>query len=357
MRNSNQNNNERKKGFFINEFFMKKNPGIETTENDFPAIQPEISEAYSASDHDNKDSLKLCEISYRPFDERIVYSGRVLVDGPGKEMARNFTRNDNSGIVFSRLPFSDNCLNVFITKRITDVSFLAANAEAKSFIFPLYDYSGIIKQRDGDWVSSGILNLNMEIVNKIARGLGLQFVREKETGNICFVNNNDDLRDEFKQVFLPADLMDYIYAVLCSPGFVGKYDKPSKNNFPEIHYPQNTEVFWKLVKIGGTMRQLHLLECPAVENFITRYPVCGDNLLNSPVYENGNVYINREQYFSNVPDEVWNFYVGTYQPAQDWLLIRKGKSLSNAEIQKYQKIIVALSETRRLMEIAGNLLF
>jgi hypothetical protein len=38
-----------------------------------------------------------------------------------------------------------------------------------------------------------------------------------------------------------------------------------------------------------------------------------------------------------------------YQPAQKWLKDRKGRVLTFEEIQHYQKIIVALAETYRLM--------
>jgi hypothetical protein len=44
------------------------------------------------------------------------------------------------------------------------------------------------------------------------------------------------------------------------------------------------------------------------------------------------------------------FYIGGYQPAQKWLKDRKGRVLSYEDIQHYQKIIVALAETDRLMK-------
>ena len=44
------------------------------------------------------------------------------------------------------------------------------------------------------------------------------------------------------------------------------------------------------------------------------------------------------------------FYIGGYQPAQKWIKDRKGRVLSYEDIQHYQKIIVALVETDRLMK-------
>lgn len=56
----------------------------------------------------------------------------------------------------------------------------------------------------------------------------------------------------------------------------------------------------------------------------------------------------------NVPEVAWNFYIGGYQPAQKWLKDRKDRTLEFDDILHYQKIIVALIETDRLMkEIDG----
>ena len=64
--------------------------------------------------------------------------------------------------------------------------------------------------------------------------------------------------------------------------------------------------------------------------------------------------INKEQFFGGVPEVAWNFWIGGYQPAQKWLKDRKGRELRNEDIEHYQKIIVALAETDRIMrEIDG----
>ena len=67
-------------------------------------------------------------------------------------------------------------------------------------------------------------------------------------------------------------------------------------------------------------------------------------------YEDNKVWINDRQYFENVPLIAWEFYIGGYQPAQKWLKDRKDRELSFEDILHYQKIIVALFETDRLMK-------
>ncbi len=64
----------------------------------------------------------------------------------------------------------------------------------------------------------------------------------------------------------------------------------------------------------------------------------------------GKVWINDEQFFDRVPLVAWEFYIGGYQPAQKWLKDRHTRELSFEDIRHYQKIIVALSETNRIMQ-------
>ena len=64
---------------------------------------------------------------------------------------------------------------------------------------------------------------------------------------------------------------------------------------------------------------------------------------------NRSVYINKDQYFEVVTPEVWNFHIGGYQVCEKWLKDRKGRTLTWDEWTDYQKIVVALKETTRLI--------
>ncbi len=167
--------------------------------------------------------------------------------------------------------------------------------------------------------------------------------------------------------FAPIDILDYIYAVLHAPSYREKYKEFLKIDFPRVPYPKDATTFWQLVKLGGELRQIHLLESPTVNQFITTYPIDGSNTITRKLtktnigYEpknntTGKVWINDEQFFDNVPKIAWEFYIGGYQPAQKWLKDRKGRTLSYEDILHYQKIIVALSETDRLMKAIDGVL-
>jgi hypothetical protein len=125
-----------------------------------------------------------------------------------------------------------------------------------------------------------------------------------------------------------------------------KYNFLTENSISSIDWTE----------LSGEIRQIHLLESPVVEQYITQYPEDGYNVVTKPRFENGHspafqgrVYINETQYFDNVPEVAWNFYIGGYQPAQKWLKDRKDRKLEFDDILHYQ-ITVAMSETDRLMK-------
>jgi hypothetical protein len=133
-----------------------------------------------------------------------------------------------------------------------------------------------------------------------------------------------------------------------------------KIDFPRVPYPTDAAKFWELVKLGGELRALHLMESPVLNQFITQYPIGGENTVEKIRFEEnfskvsnfgkvGRVYINPDQYFDSVPEIAWNFYIGGYQPAQKWLKDRKGRILDFEDIMHYQRIIKALVETDRVM--------
>lgn len=148
----------------------------------------------------------------------------------------------------------------------------------------------------------------------------------------------------------PEQILDYIYAVLHCPSYREKYKEFLKIDFPRVPYPRDRESFLTLVALGGELRALHLLESSRVEDFITSYPVAGDNVVEAVKYVDEKVFINAMQYFGGVPESVWTHPIGGYMPAQKWLKDRKGRTLTNDDIMHYQRMIVALAETTRVME-------
>ncbi|NLC13103.1 MAG: DNA methyltransferase, partial [Chloroflexi bacterium] len=150
----------------------------------------------------------------------------------------------------------------------------------------------------------------------------------------------------------PKDILDYIYATLHSPSYREKYKEFLKIAFPRVPIPTQPE-FNRLVPLGRELRELHLMQSSIIDEYQTTFPNAGDCLVDKVIYKQGKVWINKTQYFGNVPELAWNFYIGGYQPAQKWLKDRKGRQLSDADLVHYQRIIKILLETDRIMKEIG----
>jgi len=275
-------------------------------------------------------------ISYRPFDEKFVYYDIKLIERAREKLMQHFINGKNLGIALCKqFKTGDTYQHVSISNKIIESCFVSNRTSEITSIFPLYLYPETNVQQTIGQSTERQPNLNTEIVKQLADKLGLTFTNDKETT---------------KDTFAPVDILDYIYAVLHSPTYREKYKEFLKIDFPRVPYPKDKKTFWQLVNLGSQIRQIHLLESPTVEKYITQYPIDGDNIVTKPKYQDGKVYINDTQYFNNVPQTAWEFYIGGYQPAQKWLKDRKDRKLEFDDILHYQKIIVALTETDRLMK-------
>ena len=339
---------------------------LEKIKNDLINLEPEIFRTNYNLEKDGRDwkvitaqndlrnnPSTICNIHYRPLDYRkTIYTGKSkgFHSYPRHNIHQHLLNKDNISLVIGRQGQAVGSMPwnlIYINKNLLDSNMFYRGGNMN---FPLYLYTEKKSQQSLLETNERTPNLNPEIVKEIAKGLGLSFVNEKETeSNVCFANS-EEVRPEFKQSFAPIDLLDYIYAVLHSPTYREKYKEFLKIDFPRVPYPTDMKTFWQLVELGGELRQIQLLESPIVEKYITQYPEDGDNIVAKPTYKNGNVFINEAQYFADVPQVAWEFYIGGYQPAQKWLKDRKGRELSYEDILHYQKIIVAMSETDRIMK-------
>jgi predicted helicase len=220
-----------------------------------------------------------------------------------------------------------------------------------TYFAPLYLYN------DGNSLNLSVdnkkvCNLNSGIVSEVSEQLDLQFLQD---------HKHPDAGK--KGTFNPLDVLDYIYAILHSPTYRERYKEFLKIDFPRIPFTSDKKLFWKLVEKGRELRKYHLMEHDKSNKLITKFPVSGSNVVSNRLTKTdpgfklidkekklGRVWINEEQYFDNVPELAWNFYIGGYQPAQKWVKDRRDRKLSYDEIEHYQKIIVALVNTDRIMK-------
>jgi len=340
---------EYQKGFKINELFQTYSSGIETqkdslvvqfTKQELENVRKDFKDKNYTSIYskynirDSRDwNLKNArqdlekainiKILYRPFDIRwSFYSGTTkgIVAYPRREVMEHLICDNLALLSTKRVTSFKNWQHVFVSNKMTERCTVSLQTGEVGYVFPLYLYID-----DG----SKITNMKNEIVNEI----------KKIVGKIS-----------------PEEIFDYIYAVIHSPNYQEKYKEFLKIDFPRVPYPKDIKSFKKLVAFGSELRLLHLLESPKLNKFITTYPIVGSDIVEKLSYKKEKVFINSDQYFGNVPEVAWKFYIGGYQPAQKWLKDRKGRTLTNNDIEHYQKIVVALTETHRITCEIDNIL-
>ena len=221
-----------------------------------------------------------------------------------------------------------------------------------NYLFPTYLHPNKAEERtklyEKDFTEP---NINPEFLQEMEKTLGLRKLD----------NGSGDLRTTFG----PEDLVAYAYALLHSSGYRKRYNQFLRADFPRIPLTTSKDTFASLTGKGRELLLLHLLESLEVVRFITRYEQPGDHVVEKVSYvepnsaagiKSGRVYINSKQYFEGVPKEVWEFHIGGYQVCEKWLKDRKGRKLSSDDIDHYQKIVVALSETIRIMREIDELI-
>ena len=274
----------------------------------------------------NFDLTKIVPISYRPFDTRYTFytgNSRGFHCYPRNEVMQHFLNNDNIGLMVCRQQKTEGFYHALVHNYIVESSYVSNKTSEIGSTFPLYIFSDSKQSSLSGNKSSNLReNFVKQLIAKVVDG-------DKVT---------------------PENILDYVYATLHSPKYREKYKDFLKSDFPRIPAAQDTKSFWELVRFGSQLRGIHLLDKQELGKLTALFPVAGTNEIEKIEYKDKRVYINSTQYFDGVDREVFDFYIGGYQPAQKWLKDRKGSALGYEEILHYQQIIASQTKTIEIMK-------
>ena len=267
---------------------------------------------------------KLIPIAYRPFDTRwTLYTGksRGFMCYPRNDVMRHMIRGNlafligRQGQVVGSMEWS----LCFITDTVNDLNIFYRGGE---LVFPVYLYPN-----NQEEYQKTKINFAPTLHQKL-----LELAKHPE-------------HDEPNELAI----FDYIYGVLHCPAYRSTYAGFLKYDFPRIPWPQTPEEFWDVSAKGSQLRKLHLMEPDAIGE--TPYPYMGegDNKVEAPKLKNNQIWVNKTQYFDQVPDGVWDFHIGGYKPAQKWLKDRRKCELLMQDIFHYQRILKVLHGTAKIM--------
>jgi predicted helicase len=294
--------------------------------------------------HDSgPDKRLIIEFAYRPLDTRyLYYTGRTKgwIAYPRKEASDHLLRVPNVALIVkrSRMINVDYFCHVFVVDQPPDINYLAD----QTYFMPLFsatetEDSLFGKRRREHHEYSKTHNLSPQIVERFAERLKLRFIAD-EVGDL-------------QATFGPHSIFYYIYAVLHSPGYRTRYSEFLKIDFPRLPLPLNVELFREVARLGFELVSLHLLKSSKLDNRENQYVGPAGPEVEKVSYSRGAVWLNKAETcgFSDVFEDVWNFHVGGYQVCEKWLKDRKGRRLSKDDIAQYQKLLVSLRETVRIM--------
>jgi predicted helicase len=290
-------------------------------------------------------------VLFRPFDTRNVFYDRAMIERGDHRypLMRHMLKPNISLITVRRVETFAGFDHVFCTRSLSVLH--TVSMKEGNFVFPLYLYeeerAEQQKRRGGTMLmalfetSPGYItrraNMNPKFIDDLTQRLGLKWT-PVDTGDL-------------KKTIGPEDVFHYAYAVFHSPSYRKRYAEFLKIDFPRLPLTGDLKLFRSLAAKGEELAALHLMESPRLDKLITEFPVKGTDEMEKVRYTDHDrrVWFNARQYFGGVPKAVWEFRVGGYQVCEKWLKDRKGRKLSYDDIQHYQRIVVALCETTRLM--------
>ena len=306
---------------------------------------------------------------YRLFDLRwTYYSGKSkgFLAFPTYNVLKHLLRPNLSLIVCRRVTSSP-FRHIFVTNKITEMNSLSLQTGEQSFVYPLYLYPD-----ENDLMSGGERkpNLDPALVAKFA-----ECVSGAKQSNPESPEHPEYPEYPGEPEITPESILHYVYAVLYSPSYRERYREFLKTDFPRVPFPKSAGEFRRLAALGARLVAIHLMESDELDDPPATYPVAGDNLVenvkmlptanSNSQLDTGNigtgntgnignnstcrVWINAGQYFGEVTERSWNFFIGGYQPAQKWLKDRKGRRLSPSDVIHYARILRALDLTAELM--------
>lgn len=309
---------------------------IRTVVNDFISLsESEYREKYNLKDNDDHnymgmkadingvfDEQRIVKTLWHSiFDIRYTYytekSAGFLARPRAEVMKHLAYHSDNFALIYKRGHIDHDGSAAAITRYISNRrAFSRSGMTGGDYIAPLYYYSD-----DGEKHP----NFNEEKLSLLLAQIGEQS---------------------------PEDVFDYIYAVLNSPSYLDEFSELLESTYPAIPVP-DLESFERLVPLGRRLRRIHLMDVKL--DSPVGFPISGDNVVSKLKFDSSNnrIYINKQQYFDNIPEDIWNFKIGANQPAQNWLKDRKDRELTYKDISFYEQIIAILINTDSIMQEIG----
>jgi predicted helicase len=301
----------------------------------------DVAKARTAIRQERDLSHLMQDINYRPFDTRRIFYHRSLVWGMSWPTMQHIVGRENIGLSTTRSVETGEFRHAFCSNKAIGHHFVSL--KEVNYFFPLWLYP---KANQLGLLNKAEPNLTAGFISAISKAvsMGKQSVGSKAPR------------------MLPGDVFAFVYSILHSANYRSRYSVFLRQDFPRIPLPGSAAFFEELAALGGSLVALHAMESPDLNRFITVYKGPANPEVGRVGWSNDTVWLDATASkkglpasagtvgFQGVSEAVWKFQIGSYQVCDKWLKDRKGRKLSRDDIEQYQKIVVALSDTIRIMK-------
>ena len=263
-------------------------------------------------------------ITYRPFDTRYVVYHPLLIGEPRPEVMKHLLAGSLALLSTRRVtgkPYD----NVFVCRGL--VEYKAATHDRNTQVFPLY----LIGEDDGAPLLS---------------------IAHRDRKHPNFAASVYEVWQRNLGVESPENVLGVIYALLYSPEYRQQFQTKLQQDYARVPRPSSKSLCRSLEKLGSELISLHLLKSDKLEAPITSYTGPAKPEVVKVSYADRAVWLDRDHTigFRGVHENIWNFNIGGYQVCEKWLKDRRERKLSKGDVAHYQRIVVAIGETIRLMK-------
>lgn len=292
------------------------------------------------------DDVLPSRVSFRPFDVRhsvLASRSSGFIGRPRWKTTKHFVVGPNLGLLAPRQAITGR-YGVFVTDLPCDINYTGTAGQfGAGLVFPLYLYDEA--GADAGGAPPRTPNFAAAQVERLEAALGSTF-DPAASG------------PPTPAAFGPLAIFDWCYGVLSSPAYRSRYSELLKVDYPRIALPADPAQFEEVVRLGGALRSLHLLQAAPPLPPELSFPAGGSNVVERRTAqadweetadgEQVRIWINDDQYFEGIPRAAFDHYIGGYQPARKWLKDRHGRRLDHNELRHYTTLIAALVRSREL---------
>jgi predicted helicase len=285
---------------------------------------------------------KVVPLMYRPFDFRWTVYDRNVAVHRRERASRHMLKPNNIALITTRaVEIQGGFSHVFVST--LPIQHHTVSLKEVNYIFPLYLHPSDQEVHSGLY-EEGDVRPNVDPLY---------------CATLCCLLEIPSTT--------PNDVFAYVYAILHSNLYRAYFADFFRTDYPRIPYCKTMKLYTSLCTTGASLLKVHTMasytDIPtdALNGDIGCSPFNGspfrDISKGFPKYVNGAVLINENGAgFLMVSEGVWDFCIGGYQVCEKWLKDRRGRTLTDEDIEHYQKIVVAIKETIRLMGEIDNVI-